>query len=431
MQELKDMTTDQLKFYATHHRVTVGRGNWNQQGLRNAIARDHLKADQFEEPDNVAPTDFRCHKFFNVFAKGYRGLSKFKPKTVFGTISTDESGVTSMRDGNSRLVGGNLRNSVVEMPPAELTSSRGRDLQPCYVFFLTLVAAYDGACEWKRVAVSNGRRDPGVPRRLRLVMTRDMRCSMLGTRVDMKPEGKTTPFTATLNNVSNKAKHSKPRNHVPKHTEILNQFLNWAEHYIFCLKHTWQMTIVGTLDALRRKTSDRDKYEARVAQHTKTLLSNAGWLDGVLHHNNSVYHGDVRNNPERIGNGEQLRDRDVFIKWFENNGAVCEVSEMLINDAAGAFKLHLDRILDDRDHTTRNCRAVCLIFMHQKNPSREQWLQLLLDQDLVHLADDDRTRVTAELKRLAANEMMTRKHAVRTNRSALAASADDSRFSRR
>ena len=47
----------------------------------------------------------------------------------------------------------------------------------------------------------------------------------------------------------------------------------------------------------------------------------------------------------------------------------------------GPFKLHLDRCCDDLSPTRQNCRVVCLCFRSAFNPSREQWLTLLLEQD--------------------------------------------------
>jgi hypothetical protein len=432
MQEIKDMNLGRLKAYASsHHDVTVGRGNENTVGLRNAIARAHIQGcDLYEEPTGAAAPDFRAHKFIGTMASRYTGLGKFEPSQVFSTVTTNASGVTSLGGGNN-LLGGNLGKAVLEMPPTALTSRRGVDLPRGYTFCLTLFVAGNGTGQWRPVGNSGGGNTSDEPHRLCFQLKTPMHCSILGTKLNMLTVDGATSFSASLNNVSTDDEHSNRKNHVWNLTEFVSLCLNVPERGISCLKQAWELTIVGTLESLRYKACDRRAFDARVAQHTQTLLGDNEWLSRMLQTNANAHQKDVA--ACRNSDGKKLHDRHVFIKWFESNGAVCEVSELLINRAGGAFQAHFDRCCDNIDHTTRNCRAVCLIFCSTWNVSREQWLQLLLDQDqdLVQLTDDDRARVDAELKRLAENQMMTRKHAARTGQNAFAATEDDSRFSHR
>ena len=97
----------------------------------------------------------------------------------------------------------------------------------------------------------------------------------------------------------------------------------------------------------------------------------------------------------------------------------------------GPFKLHLDRCCDDLSHTRQNCRVVCLCLRSAFSPSREQWLTLLLEQDLVPLDQHDSTLVSVELNDLKVGDKTTRKHNARTHgEGGVAATADDSYFAR-
>jgi hypothetical protein len=427
MQEIKDMNTIGLQAYASaHDDVIVGRGNFNRDGLRNAIASAHLGG-RYKEPECAAQPDFRAHRYFARQASRYTGLNEFDPAEVFSTITTDESGVTSMGGGNN-LLGGSLRNAVLEMPSTAMTRRRGVDLPQAYTLFMGYFVAGGGTGKWRPVG-NSGATDSDEPNRLCFELETSMKCSIFGTDLNMLTINAATPFTASINNVSKDDEHSEQEKHVWERSECINLYLNIPERSIWCLKQAWVMTLMGTLDSLRRKYTDRRAFDERVAQHTKTLLADKEWLARVMHSNGVAHQKDVREG--FTSDAEKLKDRAVFIKWFKKNGAICENSEMLVNREKGPFHEHCDRCLDNIDHTTRNCRILCLIFSHRFNVSREQWLQQLLDQDLVYLTIDDRTRVHAELKRLAANEMMTRKHAARTGRIALAASADDSRFPHR
>ena len=429
MQEIKDMNVIGLQASASAHKdVIVGSGNHNRDGLRNAIASAHLPGRPlYKEPECEAHPDFRVHKFFSVQACKYTDLNEFDPRDVFSTITTDESGVTSMGGGNN-LLGGNLGNAVLEMPSTEMTRCRGVDLPQAFTLFMGYFVAGGGTGVWRPVGSSGGT-SSDEPNRLCFEMRTPMKCSIFGTDLNMLTINAATPFTASINNVSNDDEHSEQQRHIWKRAECINLCFNVAERGIWCLKQAWVMTVNGTLDSLRRKATDRRAFDERVAQHTKSLLGDDKWLARMMHLNRCALVKDGKEG--RTSDAEKLNIRAVFIKWFKKNGAICENSEMLVNREKGPFHEHCDRCLDNIDHTTRNCRILCLIFSHRFNVSREQWLQHLLDQDLVYLTVDDRTRVHAELERLAANEMMTRKHAARTGRIALAASDDDSRFSRR
>ena len=54
------------------------------------------------------------------------------------------------------LLSGNLRKSVLEMPPAAMTRCRGEDIKPSFAFFLTLFAAGGGTGVWRPVGSEGG-----------------------------------------------------------------------------------------------------------------------------------------------------------------------------------------------------------------------------------------------------------------------------------
>jgi hypothetical protein len=126
-----------------------------------------------------------------------------------------------------------------------------------------------------------------------------------------------------------------------------------------------------------------------------------------------------------------LGEADTFRTWFRKKGALCDTSFALVNKHKGSFQVHFDRCSDDSTHTRLNCRVVCVIFASFYNLSREQWLTLLLGQDLVPLDHHDKNIVRAELDAIAKDGKMTRKHCVRSRDAhGLAATADDNSFAR-
>lgn len=126
-----------------------------------------------------------------------------------------------------------------------------------------------------------------------------------------------------------------------------------------------------------------------------------------------------------------LADAKDLAEWFRKKRAMCDTSLMLVNENPGTYQEHLDRCCDGLLHTRQNCRVVCLCFASAYNLSREQWLTLLLRQDLVPLTEHEGTIVRAELEATAAGGKMTRKHMDRTlGENGVAATADDNFFAR-
>jgi hypothetical protein len=277
--------------------------------------------------------------------------------------------------------------------------------------------AYGGIGSWTRYFLTSG----VAPTQLkyRFSQITPMLCSLFGVHLDLHLVG--DPLSPSVNNFSNDTRYSEQHAHVPEFSEIIALFANVMEVHFTCLRLVWVMAIEGTLEALRFKHTDRVAFDARVAEHTESLLANEEWLNRVLKRNTETL--------SKEGNKDKgLSNRYDFAQWFRKRRAICDISFGLVSDLQGSWQEHLDRCCDDLLHTRQNCRVVCLLFASAYNLSREQWLSVLLRQDLVPLTELDRIIVGAELAATAADGKMTRKHCVRTGRHGPAATADDSYF---
>jgi hypothetical protein len=324
-----------------------------------------------------------------------------------------------MSGGNNVVFGGNLAESVFQLPKAETTTFKGNPLNPGIIFLLALFVAYGGKGRWTRYFLTSGVATTEL--KYRFSQITPMLCSLFGVDLDLHLLG--DPLSASVNNFSNDTRYSDQHAHVPEFTELIALFANVMEVHFTCLRLVWVMAIEGTLEALRFKHANPLAFAARVAQHTESLLANEEWLRRVLKRNTDTL--------SKEGNKDKgLSNRYDFAQWFRQRGAMCSTSFVLVSDLLGSWQEHLDRCCDDLLHTRQNCRVVCLLFASAHNLSREQWLSLLLRQDLVPLTELDESIVRAELAATAADGKMTRKHCVRTGQHGLAATADDSFFAR-
>jgi hypothetical protein len=332
------------------------------------------------------------------------------------------TGLMDMSGGNNKVFGGNLAESVFQLPRAETTTFSGKPLNPGIIFLLTLFVAYGGKGRWTRYFLTSGVSPTQL--KYRFSQITPMLCSLFGVHLDLHLLG--DPLSPSVNNFSNDTRYSDQDAHVPEFSEIIALFANVMEVHFTCLRLVWVMAIEGTLEALRFKHADRAAFDARVAEHTESLLANKEWLNRVLTRNSrTLYKEELAGRPV-VDKG--LADARKFAQWFRERGAICNTSFVLVNGRQGTWQESIDRCCDDLLHTRQNCRVVCLLFASAYNLSREQWLSLLLRQDLVPLTELDRIIVGAELAATAADGKMTRKHCVRTGRHGPAATADDSYF---
>ncbi len=356
----------------------------------------------------------------------YGNLAAFLPRFVFNIITISElTSVTVMSGGINDALGGNLADSAFELPSAPTTTFSGHQLNPSMVFLLTLFVAYGGVGLWTRYFLPSGVATTDL--KYRFEQVKPMLCSLFGVPLDLIQCS--NYLSASVNNFSHDPRHSAGDDHVWQFLELICLFLNITEDHFACLRQVWVMAIEGTLEALRFKHDSPEAYKARVAAHTESLLADKEWLNLALRRAQASIRKDASNGRQVVD--RSLGDRVAFARWFRKKGAVCDNSLMLTNRFRGPFTEHFDRCCDDLTHTPQNTRVVCMCFRSAFNPSREQWLTLLLGQDLVPLTDDDRTLVRKELAAIAAGGNMTRKHHVRTHgENGVAATADDNRFAR-
>jgi len=376
--ELNQMNKAALLTYCKTHRITVSRGQQNLDGMRRLIKSQHLpKTAPIEEPAAVGPeSGHEAHEKLRTFMRNYRSLTTFVLAQVF-TVTTvcSITGLMDMSGGNNEVFGGNLAGSVFQLPKAETTTFSGKPLNPGIIFLLTLFVAYSGIGSWTRYFLTSGVATTLL--KYRFSQITPMLCSLFGVDLDLHLLG--DPLSPSVNNFSNDTRYSEKNAHVPEFTEIIALFANVMEVHFTCLRLVWVMAIEGTLEALRFKHADRAAFDARVAEHTESLLANKEWLKRVLKRN-----ADTLGKEELAGRpvvDKGLADACKFAQWFRERGAICNTSFVLVNGHQGPWQESIDRCCDDLLHTRQNCRVVCLCFRSAFSPSREQWLTLLLEQD--------------------------------------------------
>ena len=208
------MTEKALRAYCGAWKITVGRGQQNTDTMRRLIKSQHLpETAPIEEPAAVGPES--CHKAHDKlkqFMTNYHSLATFVLAQVF-TVTTvcSMTGLMDMSGGNNEVFGGNLAESVFQLPRAETTSFNGKPLNPGIIFLLTLFVAYGGKGRWTRYFLTSG----VAPTQLkyRFSQITPMLCSLFGVHLDLHLNG--DPLSPSVNNFSNDPRYSHPHAHVP------------------------------------------------------------------------------------------------------------------------------------------------------------------------------------------------------------------------
>ena len=216
------------------------------------------------------------------------------------------------------------------------------------------------------------------------------------------------------NNYSLDAAHSDAWNHDPEWVGWMCRFANVPQLGYPCLPQSWVQAVSGTIRALRLMETAPEAYQSLVKQHTHALLADTIFCRDATNRMTSAYKADDDARPRRPLVDRSLQTRTGLSEWLRKVGLVCEVSGILIHPCSPSpFQFHPDRINDDIAHNESNTNVRCHVFCQTDNPSKEQWLEVILDQNLVLLTDTERALVTDELARLAGGNT-TPKHAYRT-----------------
>jgi hypothetical protein len=288
----------------------------------------------------------------------------------------------------------------------------GLALSNRFKWFLAHYASFGGIGSLEPYVHPSG--NPSDQRRYRFTAKKDarMRCSLFGCWTYLCPERSMNHIAYSPNNYSLDAAHSDPWNHHPEWTGWICRFANVPQLGYPCLPQSWTQAVSGTIRALRLMETAPEAYQSLVQQHTRALLADTKFCRDAKRRMQSVYRWDVAENRPLVD--RRLATRAGLSEWLRKVGLVCEVSGILIHPCSPSpFQFHPDRFNDDIAHNKSNTHVRCHVFASTWNPSKEQWLQVILDQNLVLLTDTERALVNAELARLFDGNM-TPKHAYRT-----------------
>ncbi len=408
MEGIAKMSGAATRDYCSHYQIVYF--SLTDALRRDAIAQNHLDKPRFIPPTAAAPPDFAPHSAIVERLHNYTSIEAFDMSYCFSNITPTLSGGQSIRDGTGSI-GGNS-NATIELPNPNFTVFQGNPLNNRFKFLLANLVSFSGIGSFERYV------RPGITasdqRRYRFTAERGgaMRCSLFGCWTYLSPARCNNHLAYSLNNYSLDRAHFEPCDHHHKRVGFVARFANVMQLGYPCLPQSWNQAVRGTLRALSLIHTHRETYQSLVRKHTRNLLEDNTFCRDTAMRMQSAYLKD--DEARRPLDDRSLGTRAGLSKWLREVGLVCEVSGILIHPCSPSpFQLHPDRINDDIAHNKSNINVRCQLFCSTVNPSKEQWLQVILEQDMVRLTGTERALVTAELARLAAGNM-TPKHAYRT-----------------
>ena len=210
-------------------------------------------------------------------------------------------------------------------------------------------------------------------------------------------------------------------NHDPMRIGIVNRFLNRAQgdrHGVHtpCLREAAREHAGAFLFHLEMKVHRPEEYNRVITAATKALFDNGGW---VAHMKRRIANTRMCDEAH-YGGADSDFTYPNFAAWVERTGGICcDVSGIPLCPERGTFGVHLDRIGDltnkcrkwGVNHNFRNLRIVATHFCHETNPSSEEFLELMLEQDLVPLSERDRANIAQEQQFLSTHNGTRKQYA--------------------